>query len=275
MNALPFSFVRAGLIAGHVLRAASRQRAAAILVLLAAAFVVGSLGLRDVNFGASELKFLADLGFGAMTLFGSALAIVATAQLFFAEIEQRTLLTLLAKPVRRAEFVVGQYLGVVALLAGFCALLTGLLAAMLWSRAFVLASGPDAVVYQVNHHAIAAVGLTLWLELAVLAALTLLIASFAETPLFAIALGFLVLAVCHLQSLAQDAAQRAGTLAARVGAGALALLLPNFQVFNFAESLGAGVPLAWGDVASVGVYALGYAATVCALAVVSFNRREL
>jgi ABC-type transport system involved in multi-copper enzyme maturation permease subunit len=40
-----------------------------------------------------------------MTFFGSALTIAATAQLFFSEIENRTVLTLLAKPVWRSEFI--------------------------------------------------------------------------------------------------------------------------------------------------------------------------
>src|SRR6185436_3698654 len=79
-------------------------------------------------------KFLADCGLGAMAFFGAALTVAATAQLFFSEIENRTALTLLAKPVWRAEFILGKFLGVAALAAIFCALLTSLLAAVLWWR---------------------------------------------------------------------------------------------------------------------------------------------
>jgi ABC-type transport system involved in multi-copper enzyme maturation permease subunit len=77
---------------------AIRQRFFAFLLVLSAVMVVSSVSLRFMDFGHSELKFVADFAFGGMFLFGSVLALVMTAQLFFAEIENRTALTLLAKP---------------------------------------------------------------------------------------------------------------------------------------------------------------------------------
>lgn len=112
---VPFSFRRTGLIAQNTLREASRQRLFNFLLFLALALVLGARWFRDFNFGAPELKFLADCGFGAMAFFGAALTITATAQLVFSEIENRTALTLLAKPVWRAEFVLGKFAGIAAL----------------------------------------------------------------------------------------------------------------------------------------------------------------
>ncbi len=43
-----------------------------------------ALGLREFNFGAAELKFIADFGLGAIGLAGTVLAALATAQLYFA-----------------------------------------------------------------------------------------------------------------------------------------------------------------------------------------------
>src|SRR5688572_4975393 len=127
MNALPFSLRRVELIARNTMREAARQRLFAFIVLLAAVFVVGVQWLGALNFASSELKFIADFGFGAMAFFGGALAIVATAQLFFSEFERRTVLTLLAKPMRRSEFVVGKFVGVSLVTASFCGLMTLLL----------------------------------------------------------------------------------------------------------------------------------------------------
>src|SRR5581483_12120307 len=111
MSPLPFSPLRTWLIAQNTLREAVRQKLLHFFVGLAIALVVGAQGLRDFNFGAPELKFLADCGYGAMSFFGSAVVIAMTAQLFFSEIENRTALTVLAKPVWRAEFVLGKFLG--------------------------------------------------------------------------------------------------------------------------------------------------------------------
>ncbi len=96
--------------------------------------MLGARTLRDFHFGSSELKFIADLGGGALACFGAVLTVVTTAQLFFSEIERRTVLTLLAKPVWRMEFVLGKFAGVALMTGAFCLLLTGLLAVVLWFR---------------------------------------------------------------------------------------------------------------------------------------------
>ena len=46
----------------------------------ALALVLGARWFRDFNFGAPELKFLADCGQGAMAFFGAAITITATAR---------------------------------------------------------------------------------------------------------------------------------------------------------------------------------------------------
>lgn len=278
MSGVAFSPRRIGLIAQNTLVEASRQKLVSVLVFLALGLVLGARWLRDFNFGAPELKFLSDCGLGAMAFFGAALTVAATAQLFFSEIENRTALTLLAKPVWRAEFVLGKFLGVAALAALFCVLLTGLLAAVLWWReGEMMRELPDAFAQGrvVSYRMVALAGLMQWLKLAVLAAFCLLVASFAQTQLFTVVMGFVVLVICHLQYLAQDAYARGGSWAGRfIGAG-LAAVFPNFQLFSVADSInGADAPPA-AHLARIVLYALGYVAVACGLAVFSFRRREI
>jgi len=111
MNALLSSLSRVRLIAVNTAGEAVRQRYFLVSGLLAAAVVALSSGLGAMDFGASELKFIADLGFGALFFFGSLLAVVLPVHLFFSEMENRTALTLLARPLRRWEFLAGKLLG--------------------------------------------------------------------------------------------------------------------------------------------------------------------
>lgn len=272
------SFTRIRLIAGNTLLEAARQKLFNFLALFAVALVVGAQWFRDFNFGAPELKFLSDFGFGAMAFFGAALTIAATAQLFFSEIENRTVLTLLAKPVSRADFVLGKFFGVVVVVGIFCALLTALLAAVLWTREATLMSElPESFAggRLLHYDAIVAAGLVQWSKLAVLAAFTLLIASFAQSQLYTVIAGFFVLVICHLQYLAHDSYARSASIFGRLVGGLIGWLFPNFQLFNLADDVGAGGVLGWGRVARVEVYALGYVAVVCALAIYSFRKREI
>jgi ABC-type transport system involved in multi-copper enzyme maturation permease subunit len=278
MSAVPFSLRRTRLIAGNTLREAARQRLFLFLLGLALALVLGARWFRDFNFGAPELKFLFDCGQGAMAFFGAALTIAATAQLFFSEIENRTALTLLAKPVWRAEFIAGKWVGLAAVAAAFCALLTALLLAVLWVREGELMElRPDTFAQGrvVSYGLVALAGLLQWLKLAVLAAFVLLVASFAQTQLFTMVTGFFLLVIFHLQYLAQESYAKGGTVIGRAIGSALAAMFPNFQVFTLADSLSAADAPAMAHVALVAAYAGGYIVVAGALAVFSFRHREI
>jgi len=278
MKRVSFSPTRVGLIMRNTLLEAARQKLFHFLLLLAVGLVAGAQYLRDFNFGASELKFIADFGLGALAFFGAVLTVAATSQLFFSEIEHRTVLTLLAKPVWRTEFLLGKYLGVIALIALFCGLLTGLLGGVLWMReAALMRAAPEAFAqgHAVDFAVLALAGALQWLKFCVLAALTLLVASFAQTQLFTVATGVFLLVICHLQYLAQDVYERAGGVAGQLVARAIGLMFPNFQVFNLVDPLGftGGIPT--GDLVRVVLYAGGYSAAAVGLAVFSFSRREV
>ncbi len=64
-----------------------------------------------------EFQVLKDVSLGAMSIFTSLLAIVATAQLLPRDLEDRTIYTILAKPVPRYEYLIGKLAGVLLLLA--------------------------------------------------------------------------------------------------------------------------------------------------------------
>jgi ABC-2 type transport system permease protein len=271
------SLHRIALIAGSTLREAMRQRLFGCFLILAVALVLGARWFRQFNFGAPELRFVADCAFGAMSMFGSALTITATAHLFLGEIENRSVLTLLAKPVSRSEFVLGKFLGTVVLVGGFCVLLTGLLAAVLWQReGELLRLYPDAFPNgrSVDFATLAVAGSLQWLKLAVLASFALHIATLAQTQLYKVVAGFFVHVLGHHQYLAQDAYTRGSEGIGRfVGVG-LASVFPNFHIFSVPDVLG-NVGGMSQHLVGVASYGFGYLAAVCALAVWSFRHREI
>ncbi len=275
---VPFSFGRLGLIAGNTFLEAVRQKLFNFLLLLAVGLVASAQFFREFNFGSSELKFIADFGFGALIFFGSALTIATTAQLFFSEIENRTALTLLAKPLWRAEFVFGKFLGVFAVIGVFCALTIGLMIALLWHReGQLMAINPDdfANGRLIPYGDLLIVGLLQWLKFGVLTAIVLLIASFSNTNLFTVVTGFFVLVICHLQYLARDQWSNVDNVLLAGTVRVLSLVFPNFQLFNLADEIGQGSGVS-GEVAlRVAGYGLAYIAVIGGLAVYSFRNREI
>lgn len=275
---VPFSLNRLGIIAGNTFLEAVRQKLFLFLLLLAGGLVASALFFREFNFGSSELKFISDFGFGALIFFGSALTITTTAQLFFSEIENRTALTLLAKPLWRAEFVFGKFLGVFAVIGVFCALTIGLMMALLWHReSQLMGSMPDdfAGGRLIAYGDLLIVGLLQWLKFGVLTAIVLLIASFSNTNLFTVVTGFFVLVICHLQYLARDQWSNVDNVLLSGAVRTLGLIFPNFQLFNLADEIGQGGGVSGAVALRVAGYGLAYIAVIGGLAVYSFRNREI
>lgn len=277
-SSVPFSFSRLSLIAGNTFLEAVRQKLFIFLLLLAIGLVASAQFFREFNFGSSELKFIADFGFGALIFFGSTLTIATTAQLFFSEIENRTALTLLAKPVWRSEFIFGKFLGVFGVVGAFCALTIGLMIALLYTReGTLMAAHPDAFENGrlIQYGDLLIVGVLQWLKFGVLTMLVLLIASFSNTNLFTVVMGFFVLVICHLQYLARDAYQKVENIFLGGAVKVLSYIFPNFQLFNLGEEIGQGAGIDAGVALQVAGYALIYIAVIGLLAVYSFRNREI
>src|SRR3954466_5673747 len=80
------------------------------ILLMATSYLIGQLT------AGQDLKIIKDLGLAAMSIFGLFIAIFIGIGLVAREIDRRSIYAVLAKPVRRSEFVVGKYLGLVGTL---------------------------------------------------------------------------------------------------------------------------------------------------------------
>ncbi len=274
-----FSARRVAVLAGHAFLEAVRQRVFQFTLVLAAVLVLASLGLRELDFGGAEWKFVADFGHGALVVFGSVLTIVTTVQLLGGDLENRTVLPVLARPVRRSEFICGKFLGAWVVSLVFCATITGLLLFALWWRELSTppppAVGPLLRDAAEPYLAVLANGALQAVKFGLLTAMVLLVGSYAQTPLFAQAVGFLVLVVCHLQYLARESWSDEHGWVERLGGGAIGMLFPNFQLFGVEIAAGDTWSTVVGRAASVGAYGAVYTAAFLALAVWSFGRREI
>src|SRR5438132_11127775 len=97
-------------IASNTFREAVRDRVlynliAFALLLSGAAILVGQISIEI------EKLVVINLGLTAVSLFGVVIAIFIGIGLVSKEIDRRTLYTVLSRPVRRWEFIVGKFLG--------------------------------------------------------------------------------------------------------------------------------------------------------------------
>src|SRR5215212_5069499 len=128
-----FSFPRVGAITSNTLTELTRLKVFYVLLVFALVLIGSSIFMAQFSF-QQEFQILKDVSLGAISLFTSLLAIVATARLLPQDLEDRTLYTILAKPVPRFEYVLGKIAGVLVLLAISTLIMVAAFLAVLYMR---------------------------------------------------------------------------------------------------------------------------------------------
>jgi ABC-type transport system involved in multi-copper enzyme maturation permease subunit len=246
-------------LAGVTLREALRRKVQVNLLLFAILLVVVSLVLSQLTIGEMH-RIASDLGLTAMEGMGSLIAVFLGASLVSGDVERRVLYPVVAKPVSRAQYLLGRYLGLAATLLLDLAAMGATLAVML-----VLASGSLGAL---DAALLAAFGM-MGVQFLVVAAIAVLFSAVTTTTLAAIFSLALTLAgrlSNDLRTLWTGPGEGLGT--------ALWYLLPNLSALSLNESVVYRTPppaSAWLAVP----YALLYAGAALALAAAVFERRDL
>src|SRR6058998_669128 len=128
-----FSLARVRAITVNTLTELTRLKVFYVLLVFALLLIGSSIFMAQFTF-QQEFQILKDISLGAMSIFTSLLAIVATARLIPQDIEDRTVYTILAKPVPRFEYLLGKLFGVLLLLAISIALMSALFVVVLYVR---------------------------------------------------------------------------------------------------------------------------------------------
>ena len=110
-----------------------RQKAFYVVLIFALILIGNSIFMARLSF-QQEFQLLKDVSLGAISIFTSLLAIVATARLLSQDIEDRTIYTILAKPVPRFEYLAGKLAGVLLLLALSTLVMSAMFFAVLFLR---------------------------------------------------------------------------------------------------------------------------------------------
>jgi Cu-processing system permease protein len=247
-------------VAHGTFRETVRDRLFYLVGFFGLALVGATTVLSPLTVGA-QAKIVADVGLGAMALLGLLVVLLVGASMVRKEMERRTLVTVLCRPVGRGEYIVGKYLGL-ALTLGCMIVLMGLL--------YLGAVALTPTVIGWSH--LAAIYLT-WLELLVLCAAAVLFSTLTG-PALAAVLSFTLFAIGHLLVSLRDFAAMSGG-AQRVFAQAAYRVLPDLEVFNVRAAVVHGDPVTLQHLALATVYGLGWIVVCLVLARLVFRRREL
>jgi hypothetical protein len=263
-----FSGGRIGAIASNTLLELVRLKVFYFLLLFALITIGSSLFFVTLTF-QEQFQMLKDFMLGSMSIFSWLLAVLATAMLLPKDIEDRTLYTILAKPVPRLEYLLGKFLGVLSMLAVAVGIMAVLVAGVLAYEENTAIAG---VMQQYHPHApglteeqsremqqsqnaelmriragafnwsLGAAIVSIYLKAALCASLTLFLSTFATSWIFTIMMSITAYFIGHLQALARESwlQQQTGTVLTKAFLALVALLFPDLQLFSLVDDVAAG-----------------------------------
>ncbi len=258
-----------GIIALNTFRESIRDKILYNIVFLAIALTLFSIVLGEWSV-FDRAYVIKSTTLSVMSLSGLLISIFVGISLVQKEIQRRTVLTLLSKPISRASFIVGKYLGLLAVVAVHLLILTCIFYAML----FIISAEP-------TFNLLSAIYL-IFCEMAVVIAVALLFSSFSSTVLSALfTLGVYFAGHLSNQLLEQVRfASRMGEMGDsssaifEKAAVVIHAVFPGLYRYNVTTYVVHGVALPdmylfWNT-----IYALGYVGVFLAIASWWFSRRD-
>jgi hypothetical protein len=242
-----------------------------------------------------QLLQIKDWGLAAMHVSSIVFAITSTALLLPRDLEDRTLYTILSKPVPRYEYLLGKLLGVLLLIAGGLLFMDAMFSAVVWVKEqLLIAAIPAALEHEQQNTpenvasfaaSIQRYGLTwsmhaeVWmafLRASIITALTLMISSFASTTLFTIisSFGFTV-AGFGVQLMKKWLLPGPHDFKDQAIGRLLSVLCPDLSLFNLAEPASRGTVIPFDVLMNLTGIALLYVGAYTFVCYLFFMDKEL
>lgn len=289
-----FSLRRVTAIAGTTFRDLVRQKVFYFMLVFAMILIGMSLVMVQLSF-RGQVESVKDISLGAMSIFTMLLAVLSTAVLLPRDMEERTLYTILAKPVARFEYLLGKLVGVGIMLLVATLLMAAAFSLVLyfWQSRQIAAIEATVEVarapFEIEHlksgtftgTLYAGIGV-IFLRALVCAALTLMVSAFATSWLFTVVAAFMMILIGHLIPIARTVWTDPGSIGLTEVpwyAGAflklIAIFCPDMQLFDIVNEIAVGTVVPMGiflDIIGVG---LGYFAIYVLVAWLFFAWKEL
>jgi Cu-processing system permease protein len=253
-----------GIFAWSVVEDAVHRKIFYIILALTVLLILLIPLLPSADIGV-QINLLREAALGLTSIMAFALAIILAATMIPRDTERRTIYNSLSKPVKRWQYYLGKYLGIMLVLAFTLALIFMVLIVFVFAKFRVFDPGLAKALFAI------------FLEASILISFTM-IASVYLSPLVCVFLGILFYVVAHMKGDYLYRAMNNGNPVAKVGAGLLYYIIPNLERFNINETIAHGEKV-FGvgavDLILMTLLAAAFTGIFLYLGVYLFSRRDL
>jgi ABC-type transport system involved in multi-copper enzyme maturation permease subunit len=260
-------------VALNAFRESVRDRVLYVLVLFAILLIGTSVLIGQLTAG-QDIKIIKDLGLAAISLIGLLVAVFIGVGLVWKEVERRSIYSVLPKPIRRVEFILGKYCG----LAGTLLVVVAVMTATYYLVLGVLGSTfPDtaraAWPAPATDPGLLTAILLIFVELMLVTAIALFFSTFSS-PFLSMVLTVAVWVIGTLSADLRNADAFLDSGLAIIFLRGLYYVLPNFAAFDVKLQVVHGLDVPWTYVVTTALYGVLYTAFVLTGAALIFQRRE-
>ena len=262
-----------GHIALNVFRESVRDKVLYNLVLFAVLLMAASYLLGQLTAG-QDVKIIKDLGLAATAIFGLFIAVFIGIGLVSKEVDRRSVYGVLSKPIRRHEFIIGKYLGLVLTLAVNIAVMAAalyfVLAYMNWMETENVRRSWDAPALD---PALLKAIFLIWVELCLITAVALCFSTFS-TPIVSSVLTFGLYIVGHFNADLKNFENVVESPAAVYLARTMYYVLPNLAPFDIKAEVVHAQPVGTAYLALTTLYGIVYIVMLLLVSMFVFSRRD-
>ncbi len=248
-------------IANNSFREAIRDRILYNLILFVLMLTAGAILLGELSAG-QEARVIVNLGLTAMLVFGAFISIFVGVGLVWKEIEKRTVYSIFSKPIGRAEFIIGKYLGLCATLFVNVAIMgIGVTLALLYvgGSQFVGPIWPAIFL--------------IFLELTILTGVAIMFSSFS-TPALSALLTFFVFVIGHFSAALFDLAATMTSRTAYVVMTGIYYIFPDLSKFSYIVETANGIAAPPQMLGASLAYAIVFNIVLLTITTLIFKRRN-
>ncbi|MBR8832247.1 MAG: hypothetical protein N5P05_003499 [Chroococcopsis gigantea SAG 12.99] len=259
---MDISLLRIWAIAANGFREVIRDRVLYFIGFFALLISAALRFLPQVSLGTHQKIFI-DLALSAVAILGAIVAIFVGTGLINKEIEKRTVLVLIPKPLSKAEFILGKHFG-----------LCGVLGVMLTAMTVIFFLLLTVSKYSYQPFPLVVAMIYLGLELALLTAVAMMFGVFTSS-LLATLLSFGVYLIGHISKDMIQLGILSKNPTIELLTQNLYLILPDLERFNLRNEYAPYGLLPPGEVLlNNAVYGLIYTSLLLGITIVIFSRRQ-
>jgi Cu-processing system permease protein len=249
------------IIALNTFREIIRDRVLYGLIIFALLLIGVSLALGQLSF-QEQARISANFGLTGIHLSSIALAIFVGSTLVIKEIDKKTILTLLARPISRVQFLIGKAFGLAAIIA-----------TVIFGLSVVLAFIFYFLEMEINYRFFIAI-FGIFLEALVLLGVSLVFSSFTR-PILVVSYCVALFLIGHWLDSLKFFAEKSESESFKMFSDIVAKIIPNLETFNWRALPIYGEDILVSEVLSSALYSVSWLGLLLTITALIIRRKDL